>query len=164
MDSSPVTARSLEPYYKIDGDTLERCYKNHLSGYRTWDQLDHANDWVMRETNMGEYLSIDETSFDGDLFTILSNKEGHGRKGSIIAMVRGTRSCDVISILNRIPEPLRMSVKEVTMDFSESMRAIVRKCFPNAIITIDCFHVVKRCLEAVEELRLKDKQGNYQGA
>lgn len=30
--------------------------------------------------------------------------------------------------------------------------------FPNAAIVIDCFHIIKRCIEAVEELRLKAKR------
>ena len=66
--------------------------------------------------NIGESLSIDETMLHEDLFTILSNKVGHGRDGTIIAMVRGTRSEDVAEILMKIPEAERLKVKEVTMD------------------------------------------------
>ncbi|MCB6942854.1 transposase, partial [Eggerthella lenta] len=49
-------------------------------------------------------------------------------------------------------------VEEVTMDFSDSMFAVVTEAFPNAAIVIDCFHIVKRCIEAVDELRLKAKR------
>ena len=153
-----MTARSLGKFYFTDGDTLERCYKDSLSGFREWDQLEHASDWVLLKENMGEHLSIDETSLQDDLFTILSNKAGHGRQGTIISMVRGTKACEVIKVLMQIPEEDRLKVKEVTLDMSESMRSIVEQAFPNAIITLDCFHIIKRCLEAVEELRLRYKR------
>ncbi len=74
-------------------------------------------------------------------------------------MVRGTKACEVIKVLMQIPEEDRLKVKEVTLDMSESMRSIVEQVFPNALITLDCFHIIKRCLEAVEELRLRYKRG-----
>lgn len=142
----------------VDASRLERNYKDHLSGFRTWDQLDHASDWILLPENMGTRLGIDETSLCDDLFTILSNKDGHGRKGTVVAMVRGTGCGDVAAQLMKIPEGQRLAVTEVTMDFSDSMHAIVRQCFPNASIVIDCFHIIRRCGEAIEELRLKAKR------
>ncbi len=87
-----MTSRHLARYYLIDGDNLERAYKHHLSGYPEWEQLKHAGDWMLLPDNIGENLSIDETSLQDDLFTFLSNKDGHCRQGTIIAAVRGTRS------------------------------------------------------------------------
>lgn len=142
----------------VDGSRLERNYKDNLSDFRQWSQIGHAADWMLLPQNMGVRLSIDETSLCDDLFTILSNKDGHGRKGTVIAMVRGTRCSDVVAQLMKIPTEQRLAVTEVTMDFSDSMYAIVRKCFPNATIVIDCFHIVKRCGDAIEELRLKAKR------
>ena len=142
----------------VDASRLERNYKDHLSGFRSWDQLGHASDWILLPENMGTRLSIDETSLCDDLFTILSNKDGHGRKGTVVAMVRGTKCTDVARQLMSIPEDERLAVMEVTMDFSDSMYAIVSQCFPNATIVIDCFHIIRRCGEAIEELRLKAKR------
>ncbi len=158
MDTTPVTARSLGRAYFVDGDNLERTYKWVLSDFGSWEQRGHASDWVLNVGNIGESLSIDETMLHEDLFTILSNKAGHGREGTIIAMVRGTRSEDVAEILMKIPEADRLKVKEVTMDLSESMRSIVETVFPNAFITLDCFHILKRCFDGVEELRLRYKR------
>jgi transposase len=153
-----VTARSLEPYYKINGDRLERSYKDYLSDFRQWEQKPHASDWILLEKNMGPRLSIDETSLQEDLFTILSNKDGHGRRGTVIAAVRGTKASEVIRILMQIPQEKRIEVREVTMDFSDSMYSIVSAVFPNATIVIDCFHIIKRCGDAVEEIRLRSKR------
>ena len=153
-----MTARSLEPYYKINGDRLERSYKDYLSDFRQWEQKPHASDWILMEKNMGPRLSIDETSLQEDLFTILSNKDGHGRRGTVIAAVRGTKASEVIRILMQIPQEKRIEVREVTMDFSDSMYSIVSAVFPNATIVIDCFHIIKRCGDAVEEIRLRSKR------
>lgn len=153
-----MTARSLGQYYLIDGDDLERAYKQHLSGFAEWDQLEHAGDWILKSENIGEYLSIDETSLHDDLYTFLSNKEGRCRQKTIVAAVRGTKAADVTAILMQIPEEDRLAVKEVTMDLSSSMREIVSTSFPNATIVLDCFHVMKRCYDAVEEMRLKAKR------
>ena len=80
----------------MDGDRLERQYKEHLSGYREWRQKEHAEEWLLFPENMGGMLSIDETApSQGELYTIVSNKEAHNGKGSIVAVVRGTRSEDV---------------------------------------------------------------------
>lgn len=62
LEKYPITARSLERYYHIDGDQFERQYKEYLSDYRMWDQLSHAENWLLFPENLGPYLSIDETS------------------------------------------------------------------------------------------------------
>lgn len=142
----------------IDGSTLEHAYKYTWSGFLNWEQRGHANNWVLMSQNLGSHLSIDESCLHDDLFTILTNKDGHGRQGTVIAMVRGTKAEDVIKVLSQLPEEERKKVKEVTMDMSDSMRSIVEAVFPSARITLDCFHIMKRCLEAVEELRLRYKR------
>ena len=42
--------------------------------------------------NIGESLSIDETCLSsGEVYTFLTNKAGMGRKGTLAAVVKGTR-------------------------------------------------------------------------
>lgn len=158
MDTYPITARSPGLYFKVDGNNLERAYKDHLSGFRNWEQASHAEDWVLHPKNIGKRLGIDETMLHKDLMTFLTNKEGHGKRHTLIAAVKGTKASDIINVLMQIPQEQREQVEEVTMDFSDSMFAVVTEAFPNAAIVIDCFHIVKRCIEAVEELRLKAKR------
>lgn len=160
METSPVTSCSVAHRWTIDSGNFRRNYKDVLSGYREWEQKDHAAEWMLLPQNCGFCLSIDETSLHDDLFTILSNKDGHGRSGTIVAMVRGTKSADVITQLMKIPEEQRLAVTEVTMDFSDSMMRIVKAAFPNATIVIDCFHIVKRCGDSVEEIRLREKRNS----
>jgi len=110
---------------------------------------------VLLPANMGERLSIDETSLQDDLFTFLTNKDGHCKQGTLIAAVRGTKAEDVLTILLQIPEKERLRVKEVTANLSDTMAVIVHTAFPNATLTLDCFHIMKRCNDAIEELRLR---------
>lgn len=155
MEKYPITARSLERYYHIDGDQFERQYKEYLSDYRMWDQLSHAENWLLFPENPGPYLSIDETSLsNGELYTIIINREAHGGKGAIVAIVKGTKADDVIAVVEQIPEEALQMVQEVTLHLSESMRKIVRRCFTSAIRVIDRFHIQKLACDAVQEIRI----------
>lgn len=158
MDTLPLTAASLARFFHIKGSEVERYYKHHLSDFETWEQKEHASDWVLLAQNLGEHLSIDETSICDEVYTIVSNKAGHGKKGTVVAMVKGTNADVVSSILKQIPEAEREKVTEITMDFSNSMFSIAKECFPNATIIIDCFHIVQRLCESLEEMRLKFKR------
>ena len=44
----------------------------------------------------------------------------------MIAIVKGTNADDIVKVLLQLPEDKAQSVKEVTMDFSDSMYSIVR--------------------------------------
>jgi transposase len=158
LERYPITARSLEPYYHIDGDQFERQYKDSLSDYRIWPEQDHADEWLVFPQNIGPSICIDETSLsNGDLYTLVTNRDSRGGKGTIIALASGVRSEDVISVLKRIPSEKRDEVKEVTMDMSNSMNKIIRSCFPSAIRVIDRFHIQKLACEAIQEMRIKHR-------
>lgn len=139
----------------MEGKKLERQYKEYISDYRQWQEGTAAPDYIIHKKNLGKHLSIDETCLSqGELYTILTNKSGHGRKGSLVAMIRGTKSETVIQTLNRMPRSLRLKVQEITLDLSPTMKLIARKCFPNATLVSDRFHVQKLMNEAVSDLRI----------
>ena len=158
MDRYPITGRSLEWFFDIDGDLFERQYKRHLSGYWKWKDTSeglHAEQWRVFPGNIGTHLSIDETSLsNGELYTIVTNKAAHGREHSLVAIVHGTDSDDVLRSLRQIDSRLRNKVTEITLDLSDSMNRICRYAFPRAKRVIDRFHVQKQALEAVQEVRI----------
>ena len=155
MDKYPISGNSLEKFYQIDGDRFGQQYKEHLSDYYQWEQRQHAQEWILFPENIGPFLSIDETSLsNGDLYTVITNKERNGKKGTLIAMIEGTNADKVISILEQIPEEKRHEVIEVTMDMAPSMHKIVRSCFPKASRVIDRFHVQKLAYDAMQEMRI----------
>lgn len=158
MDSEPLTAKSVARTYMIEEGTFTKNYKEVLSGFRQWDQEKHAADWVLLPENLGPHMGIDETSYCGEVYTFLHNKDGHGKKGAIVAIAKGVRPEDVCAVLNQLPEDERQKVEDVTMDLSECMSGIVRQSFPNAEIIRDCFHVMQRSGEGIEEIRLHLKR------
>lgn len=84
----------------------------------------------------------------------MTNKQGKGRKGTLVAMVKGVESEKVIQILKKLPQSLRQKVKEITLDLAGSMERIARHCFPKARRVSDRFHVQQLAGEAVQELRI----------
>ena len=105
--------------------------------------------------NIGSHLSIDETALSEDeLYTIVTNKEAKGKKGAIVAIVKGTKAEHVIEILLKIKESLRRKVKEVTLDMAANMSMIIRRCFPKASQVTDRFHVQKLACDALQDMRV----------
>nr|WP_229598154.1 transposase [Runella aurantiaca] len=92
---------------------------------------------------------------NGELYTIVTNKAAKGRKGSLVAMVKGTQASSVIEVLSKISKRIRGKVREVTLDMAANMGLIVSRCFPKASKVIDRFHVQKLAYDAVQEVRVK---------
>lgn len=137
---------------------MEEQYACHLSDYLGWSQLDHAEQWILFEENIGARLSIDETCLSqGELYTVVTNKSGRGKKGSLVAMIKGVDSDEVLEILRKIPIRKRNKVKEITLDMAATMQRIARKAFPKAELVTDRFHVQRLAVDALQELRIKHR-------
>ena len=112
----------------------------------------------MYPENLSNQLSLDEVALsDGELYTVLTSKKAKGRKGSIIAIIKGTKSETVIGNLLKINRKLRLNVKEITLDMAGSMKLIAKKCFPNATQVVDRFHVQKLATEALQDMRIQHR-------
>lgn len=142
----------------MPGRTLQRYYKDQLSEFKSWDQLKHAEQWLLYPQNIGTQLSIDETALSqGELYTIITNKAAKGQKGALVAIIAGTSSQIIIPILEKIAITLRRKVTEITLDMAGSMIGIAKACFPKAQLVTDRFHVQKLALEALQEIRIKHR-------
>ncbi len=102
-------------------------------------------------------MAIDETGLiDGEFYTFLINKEAKGRKGSIAAMVKGTKSKIITNaIFDKVEYKKLVAIKEITLDLSPSMDWIARQIVPNGIRTYDRFHVQQLVSDAVQSVRIK---------
>jgi transposase len=106
--------------------------------------------------NIGENLSIDELSLSrGEIYTFVTNKNGRGKKKTLVAVIKGTKSQDIIDVLDKIPLEKRKSVKEITLDMANNMQLASRMCFPESNLVTDRFHVVKLVMDALQHLRIK---------
>ena len=158
IDNNPISCKSLETYYHINGKRFEEQYRRHLSNFFDWEQLEHSEDWILFEENIGNHLSIDEVALSqGELYTVVTNKIAKGKKGSIVAMIAGTKSEKVIEILRKIPIEKRCEVQEITLDMASTMGLIAKKAFPKASKVIDRFHVQKLTYDALQQIRIKHR-------
>lgn len=130
-------------------------YKNHLSGFNKWEQKEHADKWMVFPKNIGQRLSIDEVAIsNGELYTVVTNKFAKGKKNAIVAMAQGTKAKEISAVLAKIPLEKRNMAREVTLDMSGAMDAIVRKSFPKACCVTDRFHVQQLVSEALQDVRI----------
>jgi transposase len=87
----------------------------------------------------------------------LTNKAGKGKKGTLVAMIKGTDSDKVSEILLKISSRKRNKVKEITLDMAATMQKIARRCFPKAVQVTDRFHVQRLAIDGLQELRIKHR-------
>ena len=140
----------------LNGQTLRKQYKEKISDYRNWEQLEHAVDFMLFPENLGEDMSLDETCLsNGEVYTVLTNKAAHGGKGALAAMVRGVASDTVSGIIRRIPYETRKAVRTVTTDLSSAMMLTARAVFPTAKLINDRFHVQKLVTDAIDQMRIR---------
>ena len=158
VSTKPVDCHTIGDFYGVNGKKLARQYRDYLSEFKQWKDKPHAKEWLIFPENMGRHLSIDETALSkGELYTIITNKKAKGKKGSIVAILSGTKVEPILEQLLKIPKSLRDKVKEITLDMANSMKIIAKKCFPKAIQVTDRFHVQKLALEALQDIRIKHR-------
>lgn len=137
---------------------MRKYYKHKSSNFQQWEQKAHAENYLLYPQNIGPYLSIDEVSLSkGELYTYVTNKAAKGKKGTLVASIKGTLSKDIIDVLEKIPFEKRQEVKEVTLDMANNMAHAVKMSFPKAMLTTDHFHVIKLAMEALQHLRIKHR-------
>ena len=151
-----MSIKSVADFSYLKPSVLTDYYKNHLSDFLSWDQLSHAEDYILFPENMGPDLCIDETALsNGELVTNVINKTGHGKRGTLVAIIKGTKSEDIVKCLKKIPQEQRDQVENITLDMANSMYSIARQSFLKALQIIDRFHVQKLMYEALQDLRIQ---------
>ena len=160
IESNPEDISSIARRNKTEPEKLRRAYRNNLSEFRefhkTHREFFKKEAFVFPE-NIGPNMGIDETTLrDGEFYTILCNKDRKGKKGSLAAIIKGTKASRVVgSIDQHASVTQKFSIKEMSLDLSSGMDWIVREIAPNAIKTYDRFHVERLITEAVQQVRIK---------
>lgn len=142
----------------MEGNTLEKQYKDQLSDYREWEQS-HDVDALVYPENFGPRMSIDEVALHrGEVHTVITNKEARGKEGALAAIIKGTKNAVVSAALSQVPLSVRTDVVEITADLANSMDWICRTNFMCATLVADRFHVQGLVHEAVQELRILERR------
>lgn len=142
--------------YCVNGRHFAQLYRNKTSGCHGWHAEEFAASFYFNAGNVGPHMSLDETCLsNGEVWTFLTNKDGHGGKGTLAAAIPGTKSCEIISTLRAaMGKSVRRRVKEVTCDLSPAMMLIAEETFPNVHVVNGRFHVQQVYNEAVDEIRI----------
>jgi hypothetical protein len=105
-------------FFGIDGKA-QRQYKNtcsFITGFR-----EHAHQWIIYPQNMGTHLSIDEVALSQGELLLSLIKKAKGKNGSLVAIVAGTKTEQVIEHISKIESKKRQAVIEITLDMANSM-------------------------------------------
>lgn len=138
----------------LQAKTLERQYKDGLSNFHEWKKEVNPKALVFPQ-NFGRWMSIDEVALSkGELYTVITNKEKHGKKGALAALIEGTKNKIVSKALEKVPIEIRMNVREITLDFANTMDWICRTNFPNATMVGDRFHIQRIVSDGLQEIRI----------
>ncbi len=156
VDTRPDTMTNIASYFQVSSDKLQRHYKHQVSGFKQWDQLSHADDYLIFPENITNKLSIDEVSLSkGELYTFVTNKNtGVKNKQNIIAVINGTEAKVIQDVLEKISLQKCSQVQEVSMDMARNMGLAIRNSFPNCSMVIDRFHVVRLVMDAMQHIRV----------
>jgi transposase len=155
-DTQPIALATIANANLLHPKDFVRLYREHLSGFNSWTEREHADKWLVFPENIGCHLAIDEVDLsDGDFYTVVTNKVRHGKKGCLVGICEGTQPDEVCTALCRIPQKLRENVETITRDMAETMTQISTKCFPFAMQVDDRFHVQKLVSEALQEVRIE---------
>ncbi len=147
---------TIASYYKVKPDKLYRSYKKNISNFKTWDQKQHAKDYLIYPQNISPHLAIDEVSLSkGELYTFVTSKAYKTNRRKLVAVVNGTEAKSIIEVLNKISETKRNTVTEVSLDMARNMELAVKTCFINATRVTDRFHVSKLVIDALQHIRVK---------
>ena len=157
VDTRTDTMSNIASYFGVNSRKLQRHYKHKVSGFKQWNQLPHAEDYLIYPENITDKLSIDEVSLSkGELYTFVTNKNtGVRNKKSVVAVINGTEAKTIQTVLEKISLEKRNQVKEVSMDMARNMGLAIENSFVNSTRVIDRFHVVRLVMDAMQHLRVK---------
>lgn len=95
-------------------------------------------------------LNVDEHSFSGRDLKITV---GEINSKKILAVLKDDNQPTLRQYFETWPDEAKSRVKEVCIDMKSSYLTVLKEMFPNAIIVLDRFHVVKEMVRQVEEMR-----------
>lgn len=91
----------------------------------------------------------ERSKFTAELSDFLNDASGYK------AIINGTESKTIESILLKLPLEQRNNVKEISMDIAPNMALASKNCFTKSSLVIDRFHVVRLVCNAMQHMRTK---------
>ncbi|SJZ77949.1 Transposase [Pilibacter termitis] len=146
----------IAKYLKLKMDlTLisKLCEVSTSSVYRVLEELA-----IYHKVNyhyLPEILSIDEFHSTNREETKMSFIFQDTKERKIIDIVANRHQDNIIKYFLQYDRKARLNVKLITMDMYKPYLNIIKKCFPNAEISIDRFHIVQHINRAFNQTRIQ---------
>ena len=102
-------------------------------------------------------LGIDEISLvkgQGKFIVVLVDLETH----KLLGLISEIKQSSIEKFLLRWGKEVLNKIEEVSMDMSGSYKSLVKKILPNAVVTVDRFHVTKMIHEELNKARIDQKK------
>jgi transposase len=97
-------------------------------------------------------LSIDEISKrkgHKDFVTVVCDID----RGDLVEVIDSHKQDKIVEVLEQQPLEIRNQVKEVSVDMWGGFPKVIEKVFPNAVVVIDRFHVMKAVNDDLNRIR-----------
>ena len=166
VERKPVSISTVAYVLGMRANKLQRWYRQHLSGFvealESGSLYEHDLDLreeyisvpIYKPNNLGSHMAIDEKHIDGDYYTILSNKETN----KVALLAQTTKARHLVTLISSMGTDKCMNVKTISRDLAQYYDWTCRQVFMNALQIGDKFHVIKKVLSAVQEIRVLYKQ------
>jgi len=102
-------------------------------------------------------LGIDEISLvkgQGKFIVVLVDIDS----GKLIGLVKERKQIEIEKVMRKWGEEILLQIEEVSMDLTGNYKYLVEKICPNALVTVDRFHVTKIVHEELNRARIAEKK------
>lgn len=102
-------------------------------------------------------LGIDEISLvkgQGKFIVVLVDIDS----GKLIGLVKERKQAEIKNFMNQWGKKVLEQIEEVSIDLTRNYKNLVEKICPNALVTVDRFHVTKIIHEELKQARITEKK------
>jgi len=138
---------------------------------KLWRLIDYHVGQALKGQDFSDVsaIGVDEYSHKGhnyitvflshpEVITDEAGRRKHAGKARVLFVTKGKDKDAVLRFLERFKEKdgRPEQVKVATSDMIHGFRSAIGESFPNAVVTVDKFHVIKNCSDAVDSTRKRE--------
>jgi transposase len=142
----------------INSDISNVAKNNRLSDEEVYSMLeDIAKNLLPINVSNLKRLGIDEISLvkgQGKFIVVLVDIDS----GKLIGLVKERKQIEIENVMTKWGEKVLEQIEEVSIDMTGNYKNLVDKICPNAVVTVDRFHVTKIIHEELNQARIAEKK------
>jgi len=132
-------------------EAAESLHVSSHSFYRLLDQISEQP----KHSTLPKVLCVDELKATKDCTGNMAFVAMNGESHELILMLDDRRIETLVRYFMTYKRAVREQVQYLVMDMNASYEQLVKRCFPNAQVVTDRFHIVQQMTRAFNQLRIK---------